>query len=104
MDDAVAIALKRGTHVVLGLRTQPTARIGALGRLGRQDGTFSLFQLLAKTRHTRADKKLVPLLSWPTPKTSARDWPRSANVGLVPRSTPARTCLPVTSSGTYSRA
>src|SRR5712691_11575872 len=103
MDDAIAIALKRRTHVVLSLSAQASARIGALGRLRRQVFTFSLFQLLAKGRHTIADKKLVPFASWPTPKTSARVWPRSANVCLVPRST-ARTHLPVTSSGTYSRA
>src|SRR5262249_54307219 len=45
VDDAIAIALKRRTDVVFGLRPQTTARVGALGRLRRENLALPVFQL-----------------------------------------------------------
>ena len=134
VDDAVAVALERGPDVVFGRWTKASARVGAFRRLRRQDVALTRFELFTKTCHTverrgrrkrrgsypedrtlrtlRAlrsyfvisRRKLVPWAMRPTPKSSASVWPRSANVFRVPRSTPARTRAPVTSSGTYSRA
>src|SRR5262245_58996441 len=53
VDDAIAIALKCRTYVVFGLGAQPPARIGALGRLRRQDVALPLLELLTK-RHSDA--------------------------------------------------
>ena len=52
VDDAVAIALKRGTHVVFGLGPQAAARIGALRRLRREDLPLARLELLAKSSST----------------------------------------------------
>ena len=39
VDDAVAIALERGSHIVFGLGAEPAAGIGALGRFRRVSRT-----------------------------------------------------------------
>ena len=46
VDDAIAIALKRRPDVVLGLGAQPAARVGALGRLRREDLALARLELL----------------------------------------------------------
>src|SRR5581483_1906346 len=101
VDDAVAIALKRRTHLVLALLAQASARVGALGRLRREDLALALLELLTD-RH-KAFRKLSPCASGPTPNTSASVCPTSANVRRVPRSTPWRTAGPSAKTGTYSR-
>jgi hypothetical protein len=45
--DAVAIALKGGADRVLDLLSQPAARVAAVGRLGRQQLAFALFEMFA---------------------------------------------------------
>ena len=47
VDDAIAIALERRPHFVFGLRTKTAARVGALGRLRREDVALARFELLA---------------------------------------------------------
>ena len=47
VDDAIAIALKRRTDVVLGFGAQPASRVGALGGLGREDLALARLELLA---------------------------------------------------------
>jgi hypothetical protein len=103
VDDAVAVALEGGPHIVLGLRAQTPAGVGASGGLGREDLALARFELFADGHEVMSERKLAPCTSGPTPKTSASVWPTSANVRRVPRSAPARTCRPVASSGTYSR-
>ena len=51
VDDAIAIALKRRSHVVFGLFAQAAARVGALGRLGRQDLSLARFEVFTDTGH-----------------------------------------------------
>ena len=113
VDDAIAIALKRRADLVFRLLAQAPARIGALGRLGREDLALARFELLSRvvirlnaklakaakldrsysaglacSRSSRviSRRKLVPWAIGPTPKISASVWPRSANVWRVPRS------------------
>ena len=50
VDDAIAIALERGTNAVLRLRVEPAPRVGALGRLGRERFPFPRLQFLANAR------------------------------------------------------
>src|SRR4051812_27612443 len=52
VDDAVAVALKRGTDVVLTLGPQTPARICASGGLRRQNFALASLKLLADCRHT----------------------------------------------------
>ena len=55
VNDAIAIALKRRPDVVFGFGTQAAARVGALGRLRREDVAFARFELFAdRHRCTRA--------------------------------------------------
>src|SRR5262249_14864769 len=51
VDDAVAVALKRRPHVVLGFGAQPRAGVGALGGLRREDVTLPLLELMTQGRH-----------------------------------------------------
>ena len=44
VDDAIAIALERRPDVVFGFRAQPPARVGALGRLRREDVALALLR------------------------------------------------------------
>ena len=116
VDDAVAVALKRGTDGILGLRTHAPAAVGALrppaaraisrSRLSRSSRMAVATTLIDQYRSVpaaravqrqaghRSARKLVPCASSPTPKMSASVWPRSANVARSPRSTPARTPAP----------
>ena len=52
VDDAVAVALKRGAHVVFRRGAEAPARVGALGRLRREDVALARFELLSKACHT----------------------------------------------------
>ena len=47
VDDAIAIALERRPDRILGFRAEPPARVGALGRLRREDLALALLELLA---------------------------------------------------------
>ena len=49
--DAIAIALKRRAHVVLGLLALAPARFRALGRLRRQDLPLARLEMLTNARH-----------------------------------------------------
>ncbi len=71
MDDAIAVALKRGPDVVFRLRPKPAARVGALGRLRREDLALARLELLAQLHDVISRRKLVPLARRPTPNTSA---------------------------------
>ena len=51
VNDAVAIALKRRSNIVLALRTQTAPRIGAFGPLRRQDFAFAPLELFADRGH-----------------------------------------------------
>ena len=79
----------------------PRSRHGSLCDL--PNGVLKLFLVTLQDARTSL-KKLVPCSNGPTLNTSAIVWPRSANVCLVPRSTPARTAAPVRNTGTCSRA
>ena len=113
VDDAIAIALKRRPDVVFRLRPQPAARVGALGRLRREDLALARFELLANRHDTMQAEGLRYMTisagsscrarARPTPKSSASVWPRSANVAARAEVDAAGTRAPVTSSGTYSR-
>jgi hypothetical protein len=52
MDDAIAVALKGGPHLVVRLGTKAPARIGAFRGLWRQDLALALFELFTDTDHT----------------------------------------------------
>ena len=52
VNDAVAVALERRPHVVLGLLAETSARVRALGRLGGEDLALARFELLANRGHT----------------------------------------------------
>ena len=80
VDDAIAIALKRGPDVVFRFGPQPAARVGALGRLRRQDLPLARFELFANESCARciSRRKLVPWASGPTPKMLGQ---RLAQVG-----------------------
>ena len=105
VDDAIAVALEGGTDVVFGLGPQPSARVGGTWRpAGARISRSRCFELRRESAScSDRRRKLVPCASGPMPKLSAIVCPRSANVSRVPRSSPARTRGPVTSSGTYSR-
>ncbi len=119
VNHAVAIPLECGPDGIFRFRTQPPARIGALGRLWRQDLALARLQLFSYRHvtavrcpcHARAARqreaarhacapppacarKLVPWSSGPTPNTSASVCARSANVGRTPRSVPGCTPAP----------
>ena len=47
VDDAIAVALKRRPDVVFRLGAQAAARVGALGRLRREDLALARFELFA---------------------------------------------------------
>src|SRR5207249_9050143 len=86
VDDSIAVALKCRADVVCRLGPEPAARLGAFRRLGRQNLAFARLELLANRGqrgcccHTVISaRKLVPFVRRPTPKISARVWPRSAN-------------------------
>ena len=49
--DAIAIALKRRTDIVFRLLAQPSARLGALRRLRRQDLPLARFQVFTDAGH-----------------------------------------------------
>ena len=51
VDDPIAIALKRRTDGILGFGAEAAARVGALGRLRREDVALPLFELFTN-RHT----------------------------------------------------
>ena len=103
VDDAVAIVLKRRPHIVFGLGTQTAARVGALAPPAARASRARAARAPHECSTTMSSRKLVPCASGPTPKLAASVWPRSANVGRVPRSTPRFTRRPVISSGTCSR-
>src|SRR5258706_5744445 len=106
VDDSIAVALKRRPDVVFTLRAEASLRPGALGGLRRENVLLAGLELLPERDDAHwliSARKLVPCGSRPAPKTSLSDWPRSANVFRVPRSTPRRILWPVASSGTYSR-
>ena len=50
--DAIAIALKRRTHVVFGLFAQAPARVGALRRLRRQNLPLARLEVFTDARHS----------------------------------------------------
>src|SRR5262249_34404844 len=104
VDDAIAIALKRRPHVVLGLWSQSPLGIGALRRLRGQQPALARFELFAQRHATISLKKLVPCARGPTSNRSASVCPRSANVLRVPKFLPAATAGPAIRMGTYSRA
>ena len=54
VDDAIAIALERRPDVVFRLRTQAAARIGALGRLRREESRSRASSCCAECRHAIA--------------------------------------------------
>jgi hypothetical protein len=43
VDDAIAIALIRRAHIIFGLFAQTSSRLGALGRLRRQNLALACF-------------------------------------------------------------
>src|SRR5687767_10842589 len=49
--DAVAITLKRRTHVVFGLRAKASAGSSALGRFRRKNLELALFERITKAIH-----------------------------------------------------
>ena len=51
VDDAIAIALKRRPDVVFALGAQAAARVGALGRLRREDLALARLELFAEASH-----------------------------------------------------
>ena len=104
VDDPIAIALKRGADGILCLGAQPAARVGALGRLRRENVAFPLsscsrmrHRVRPAARHRKyiSPRKLVPCSSGPTPNSSASVCPRSANVVRVPISVPGLDRRPV---------
>jgi len=51
MDNAITITLKGRTDWIFRLRAQASSRVGALGRLRREDLLLAFFQLLPDTGH-----------------------------------------------------
>jgi hypothetical protein len=51
VNNAIAVALKRRSHLVFRFLTQATARLGALRRLRREDLALARFELLPDARH-----------------------------------------------------
>ena len=49
--DAIAIALKRRAHVIFRLLAQPPARVGALGRLRRQNLPLARLEMFTDAGH-----------------------------------------------------
>ena len=115
VDDAIAIALERRPHVVFGLGPETAARIGALGRLRREDLALARLELLSdghrRTTMPESAGMHVDLLQKARAVRAAR--PTSEELGqrlteVGERRARAeidagRTRRPATSSGTYSR-
>src|SRR6185503_10138568 len=59
VDDAVTIALKGGADVVFELGAEAAARVGALGRLRREDLALAGFELLADARRASRRHRLA---------------------------------------------
>src|SRR5258705_408533 len=55
VNNTLAVALKRRADVVLGLGTEAVARVGALGRVRREDVALAFFKLFAD-RHSDNDR------------------------------------------------
>ena len=98
----VAVTLERRADIVLLLGPQTSAGQGAFCRLWGQVFALAALELFSNGHAAISWRKLVPCASGSRANSSASVCPTSANVGLVPRSTPRRTRAPVTSSGTYS--
>ena len=113
VDDAVAVALKRRADIVFGLRTQAPARVGALGRLRREDVALARFELFAKAAHDGLPRSSVAISLQEAravgERADAEDLgQRLAEIGEgLPRAeidAGAHVRRRSTSSGTYSRA
>jgi hypothetical protein len=70
VNDAVAVALERGTDVIFLLRPETSTRPIALRRLRCENLMLALFQLFADSQRI-SPRKLVPFARGPTLKISA---------------------------------
>src|SRR5690606_33570598 len=85
------------------------ARVRSVGASRRQERRVAKLPVIHGHRHAHSTPPLIisprkerPLPRNGMPKYSATEAPRSANVSRMPKGT-ARTLLPATSAGTYSR-